>query len=139
MNARLRTALGEVRLRLLDLHKALVEAARREYERVHGRQSEPAFLEVLVKDRDFAWLGALTALIARLDEALEEGDPLQEDWIEQVRRLLNPGMAVGDFNRKYEQLTQQLPEIVVAHGEVVRALRAYRPVTSLQSCGPAAA
>jgi len=139
MNARLRTALGEVRLRLLDLHKALVEAARREYERVHGRQSEPAFLEVLVKDRDFAWLGALTALIARLDEALEEGDPLQEDWIEQVRRLLTPGMAGGDFNRKYEQLTQQLPEIVVAHGEVVRALRAYRPVTSLQSCGPAAA
>jgi hypothetical protein len=64
-------SLHEVRLKLLELHKALVEAERRGYERVHGRQSDTVFLE-----------------------ALEDG------------------------------LTQQVPEILVAHGEVMRALRA---------------
>lgn len=115
--------LSEVRLRLLDLHKALVDAARREYERLHGRQSDPAFLEVLVKEPRFAWLGALTALIVRLDEALEDGEPLQDDWVAPVRKLLTPDAAGGEFNRKYEQLTQQVPEILVAHGAVMRALR----------------
>jgi hypothetical protein len=30
----------------------------------------------------------------------------------------------NEFNRRYEQFTQQVPDIVVAHGEVMRALRA---------------
>jgi hypothetical protein len=115
--------LSEVRLRLLDLHKTLVDAARREYERLHGRQPDPAFFEVLIKDPGFAWLGALTTLIVRLDEALEDGEPLPDDWIEPIRRLLTPGGGSGEFNRKYAELTQQVPEILVAHGEVMRALR----------------
>ena len=121
--------LGEVRLRLLDLHKALVDAARRDYERVHGRQADPAFLEALVKDPGLAWLGALTTLIVRLDEALEDGEALQEGWHEPIRRLLKPDAAGGEFNRKYDQLTQQVPEVVVAHGAVMRALAKGAPRT----------
>ena len=116
-------ALSEVRLRLLDLHKTLVDAGRREYERLHGRQPDSAFLEVPVKDPGFAWLGALTALIVRLDEALEDGEPPQDDWIEPIRRLLALGSAGGEFNRKYAELTQQVPEVLVAHGAVMRAPR----------------
>lgn len=115
--------LSEVRLQLLDLHKALVDAERREYERLQGRQSDSAFLEVLVKDPGFAWLGALTALIVRLDEALEEGEPMQQGWLEQIRELLTPSASGGEFNRKYEQLTQAVPEILFAHGAVMRAMR----------------
>ena len=110
-------SLSEVRLRLLELHKALVDAERRDYERLHGRQSDTDFLEVLVKDPNLSWLGALTALIVRLDEALEEG------WIEQVRKLLTLSVASGEFNPKYRQLTQQVPEVLVAHGAVMQALR----------------
>lgn len=121
-------SLGEVRLRLLDLHKTLVDAERRDYERLHGRQSDTAFFELLVRNPAFAWLGPLTALIVRLDEALEEGAPggqvLQQDWIEQIRTLLMPSATGGAFNKKYEQLTQQVPDIVVAHGAVMQALRA---------------
>ncbi len=121
-------SLSEIRLRLLDLHKALVDAQRRDYERLHGRQSDSAFLEQLVRNPDFGWLGALTALIVRIDEALEESgstpEALQRDWIEQIRKLLTPAATGAEFNRKYEQLTQQVPEILVAHGAVMRALRA---------------
>jgi hypothetical protein len=117
-------SLREVRLRLLDLHKALVDAARRDYERLHGRQSDKEFLELLLKNTEFAWLGPLTGLIVRLDEALEEGDALDEKWIRQLRSLLAPDALGNEFNRRYEQFTQQVPDIVVAHGEVMRALRA---------------
>jgi hypothetical protein len=120
--------LDEVRHRLLALHKTLVDAGRRDYERVHGRQTDPAFLEVLVRDPDFAWLGALTTLIARLDEIAEESassrDALLKDCIEQIRKLLVPAAAGAEFNRRYEQLTQQVPEVLVAHGALMQALRA---------------
>ena len=117
-------SLSEVRLRLLDLHKALVDAERRGYERVHGRQSDTAFLEALVKDPLLAWLGALTTLIVRLEEALEEeGAPaVQQDWSEAIGKLLTPDAAGAEFNRHYERLTQQVPEVLVAHGAVMRAL-----------------
>jgi hypothetical protein len=116
-------SLGEVRLRLLDLHKALVDAERRDYERVHGRVSDTAFLEALVKDPLLAWLGALTTLIVRLEEALEEGAPAaQKEWSGAIRKLLTPDAAGAEFNRRYERLTQQVPDIVVAHGAVMRAL-----------------
>lgn len=116
-------SLSEIRLRLLDLHKALVNAERRDYERVHGRQSDTAFLEALVKDPLLAWLGALTTLIVRLEEALEEGTPaVQKDWSEAIRKLLTPDATSAEFNRHYGRLTQQVPDIVVAHGAVMRAL-----------------
>jgi hypothetical protein len=116
-------SLSEVRLRLLDLHKALVEAERRDYERLHGRQSDTDFLEVLVKDPNLSWLGALTALMVRLDEALEDGEALEEGWIEEIRKLLTLTVASGEFNPKYRQLTQLVPEVLVAHGAVMQALR----------------
>jgi hypothetical protein len=116
-------SLGEVRFRLLDLHKALVDAERRDYERVHGRVSDTAFLEALVKDPLLAWLGALTTLIVRLEEALEEDTPAaQKEWSRTIRNLLTPDAAGAEFNRHYERLTQQVPDIVVAHGAVMRAL-----------------
>ncbi len=63
----------------------------------------------------------------RLDEASEESAPgrdaLHNDCIEQIRKLLMPGAAGGEFNRKYEQLTQQVPEVLVAHGALMHALR----------------
>jgi hypothetical protein len=115
--------LNEVRRGLLELHKTIVEAARREYERSHGRQSDPAFLEVLVTDPGFTWLAPLTALIVALDEAAEKNVLLGDEWVAGIRELLIPDAAGQEFNRKYEELTQQVPEILVAHGALMRALR----------------
>src|SRR6266404_821722 len=54
---------------VLDLHKTVLDAARREYERGHGRLRNTEFLSVLIEDPAFAWLNPLTALIVRIDEA----------------------------------------------------------------------
>jgi hypothetical protein len=71
-SAKRMTPLSELRRHLLDLHQALVDAMRRDYERTSGRLSDGEFLEALVNDPAFAWLRPLTALIVRLDELLEE-------------------------------------------------------------------
>jgi len=85
---------------LLDLHKALIDQERRDYERRHGRVSDSRFLDALVADRDLAWLQPMTALLASLDGLADH----------------------KDFSRRYAEALQRSPEAVVAHGRALRAL-----------------
>ena len=106
---------------LLELHRTLLAADRRDYERLRGRVSDGEFLEAVLKDPYFAWLGPLTSVIALLDELEAEGKEAGKDWLERVRALLTPAGG-EDFHRRYEASLQRHPEVVVAHGAVVRAL-----------------
>jgi hypothetical protein len=109
-----------LRQRLLDLHKALIDAERREHEKTLGRLSGGEFLEALIKDPVFAWLAPLTGAIARLDELTDEGEA-QVD-ARAIGELLSPGRT-GDFQRRYADFLQRSPEVLVAHGAVLRALK----------------
>jgi len=65
--------IAELRTTLLDLHKSLMDAQRVRYEREHGRIQTPnEFLGLLLEHPSFAWLRSLSALIAQLDEWIEE-------------------------------------------------------------------
>lgn len=86
---------------LLDLHKTLIDAERREYERSRGRVTDGQFLKALVEDPALTWLKPLTALIASLDGLLED----------------------KEFHRRYAEVLQRSPEAVVAHGLTIRALQ----------------
>lgn len=111
---------------LLELHRTLLDAERRDYERVHGRLSDGQFLEAMVKDPYLSWLGALTTMIVALDEiedrARSQGP--SSEWLAGIRELLNPAAGVGEFSRRYHASLQRNPEVVVAHGAVMRALPA---------------
>ena len=115
------TTLLALRRPLLDLHKTLVDSEREDYERTRGRLSDGDFLKALIDDPAFAWLGALTALIVRLEE-LEPAE-LQDEYIVEIRRLLKPDAGGRLFQRKYGELLQKRPEALVAHGAVMRALQ----------------
>ena len=91
--------LENTRQPLLDLHRILLESQRKEYERVHGRTSPAEFLQALISDPDLGWLKPLTALVASLDAFL--GD--------------------DDFYRHYKEALQRDPELLVAHGKLMRA------------------
>ena len=114
-------SLKDLRRPLLDLHKTLVDAEREDYERTRGRMSDGDFLKALIDDPAFAWLGALTALIVRLEE-LESPD-LPKEYVAEIRRLLKPDAGGSPFQRKYGDLLQRRPEALVAHGVVMRALQ----------------
>lgn len=114
-----------VRSRLLDLHKALIDAERRDHEKTLGRLSGGEFLDALINDPVFAWLAPLTGAIARLDEITDEGEAALDP--RPIRELLSPGEAASDFHRRYADFLQRSPEVLVAHGAALRALKALSP------------
>jgi hypothetical protein len=114
-----------MRRELLDLHRALVDSERREYEKSRGRMSDRAFLEALIGAPELAWLAPLTALIVRLEEVLEEdgADAAVRDCVAEIRKLLRPAADGQGFQRKYAQAMQRSAEVVVAHGKAIGALQ----------------
>src|SRR5690349_14661968 len=113
-----------IRREVLHLHRMLVEIERRDYERAHGRVSAGALLHNLIHDASFAWLKPLTTLIAQMDELMDE--PLDEAGmkasVDELRALLRPDAAGNDFQQRYGALLQQEPDLVVAHGSLVRSI-----------------
>ena len=110
-----------VRGRLLELHKALLDAERRRHEKTLGRLTDGEFLEALVKDPAFAWLQPLTRIITEVGDVSS-----QDDWPAQARRiraLLGPQSPDPEFARRYAAYLQESPEVLVAHGAVLRELR----------------
>ena len=119
------TSLAEVRTPLLGLHKSLVDAERREYERKHGRLENAEFLKVLMEHPQFAWLKPLTALIVRLDETLEDGNGgagALDLLAGQLRSLLVPDSQGTGFQQRYAEVLQRSPDAVVDHGRTLSAL-----------------
>lgn len=126
-----------MRRALLELHRALVESERREYERSRGRMTDRAFLEALIGAPELAWLNPLTSLIVRLEESVEEDAPENAtenatentargaavaDCVAEIRKLLRPNAGGYGFQRKYAEAMQRSPEVVVAHGRAVAAV-----------------
>jgi hypothetical protein len=111
----------QARNRLVDLHKALIDAERREHEKTLGRLSGGEFLEALLKDPAFAWLNGLTRIIAELDAPSPH-----DDWPAQkmrIRALLGPQSPDTEFARRYAAFLHSHPEVLVAHGAVLKALK----------------
>lgn len=116
-------SLHNIRSHLLDLHHAMVQEERRTYEDVHGKVSAGQFLGALVNDEAFAWLRPMTALIVELDENEANGTVDRDAWVAQVRTLLSPDAEGSDFQRHYDSLIQRSPDVGLAHGATMRALR----------------
>ena len=109
-------AISGVHRELLDLHRALVEAERREYERARGRLPHRKFLEALLNDPELAWLKPLTELVAG------EGDASAA----RLRALLVPDSGGGEFQRRYADALQRSADVAVAHGRAMSAIRGGR-------------
>jgi len=123
-----RRLLHDIRGRLLQLHKALLEDARAAYELDRGRVGSNAnFLQLVIHDPWFAWLHALSGLVIRIDEALETDSPAtQADaaaLLDQVERLLTASETGEGFQRRYFEALQRQPAVVLAHAEVRRVLK----------------
>ena len=117
----------EVRRALLMLHKALVDSERITYEQTVGAiQSPNHFLKLLMGDPWFAWLQPLSQLIVALDESLDGKEALTPAGIDaavnQTRVLLAPSESGDGFSRHYFDALQRDPDVVIAHGELIKHL-----------------
>jgi len=102
---------------LFALHKALLAAERRRYERVHGRLGNAEFLQIVSDPVRYGWLKPFSHLILSIDDEDYDGD-VQAD----ARELLLPPKADTPFGRRYLSLMQREPGLVVEHRNVTRLL-----------------
>src|SRR5262245_47829000 len=118
--------LRDVQPALITLHKALLDAERRQVEDVQGRLSGPEFLQLISDPVRYGWLKPFSYLILAVDDALEpKGDelpPAPEDVLADARELLAPPRDDTAFGRRYVALTQRDPDLVMAHAPVVKML-----------------
>lgn len=120
-----RSDLVSLRDAVLQLHKALVESERVEYERTMGPiPSATDFLRLLATDPWFAWLSPLTRLLVGMDEALEAEEPLTEQaigrMIASAFALLVTDETGQGFGKQYFDALQRDPDVVMAHAEVAK-------------------
>ena len=123
-----RARLRELRGRLLHLHKVLLDDARAAYEMDRGRVgSNASLLQLVINDPWFAWLHALSDLIVRIDQAIEQDAPATsadaQALVEQVERLLTASETGDGFARRYFEALQRQPAVVLAHADVRRVLK----------------
>jgi hypothetical protein len=116
---------------LVELHKAILDAQKIAYERVHGRvESRGELLQLVVRDPEFAWIRALSALIAELDEWAESSHESREAEIAAVVRalqtLIQPDGTNADFTTRYWALLEAAPDALVAHVRLWRLVGAGR-------------
>ena len=126
-----RTQLAELRTRLLNLHKALLDDARAAYEMDRGSVGTSAnLLQLVINDPWFAWLHSVSGLVVRIDETLTPDSPATDaDGIalaEQVENLLTASENGEGFQRRYYEALQRQPAVVLAHAEVRRTLKSMK-------------
>lgn len=120
--------LSELRLKLLRLHKLLLEAERVAYEQVQGQVSKGQLLQLVISHEQFAWLHRLSQIVVQIDELQQADEPITLEtiatFLADVRTLLTPSESGDAFATKYDAALQQNPDVVLAHADVVTLLTA---------------
>lgn len=118
--------LNELRIKLLHLHKVLLEMERITYEQVRGHVSRGELLQLVINHAQFAWLHWLSELIVQIDELRHADEPVTSETIaallSDVQTLLKPDEFGNDFAMKYAAALQRNPDVVLAHADVVALL-----------------
>src|SRR6476661_7802907 len=126
-----RARLRELRAKLLQLHKALLDDARASYEMDQGRvPSNASLLQLVINDPWFAWLHSLSELVVRIDETVESDSPATDAdaaaLINEVENLLTASENGEGFHRRYYDALQRQPAVVLAHADVRRVIKSMR-------------
>lgn len=120
--------LTDLRIKLLHLHKLLLDTECIHYEQVRGQVSRGELLQLVINHDQFAWLHQLSQLIVQIDELIHVDEPMTSDAIAalmtDVRTLLTPDELGNDFSVRYDVAFQRNPDVVLAHADVVTLLAA---------------
>lgn len=113
----------DLRRSLLELHRLLLDHQRRQVERISGRMSAAELMQAATDDLRFSWITEVFKPIAALDAAAhDEDDAAAEQAITQLRALLVPPDPDSSFGRRYLQVLQEEPSVVLVHRDVTAAL-----------------
>lgn len=107
---------------LLSLHKSLVDFERSLYEGMYGPVTSGQFLNLLLDEKDFAWLRKFSTLIVDIDEMFAQkdgfGDEAVDTHLAKMRDLISMNNDDEDFVVRYQEALQQDLDAVAKHGEL---------------------
>lgn len=116
----------DLRIKLLRLHKLLLDTERINYEQMQGQVSRGELLQLVINHEQFAWLHRLSELIVQIDELRQANEPVTSETIAalmtDVRILLTPDELGDNFAVKYDAVFQYNPDVVLAHADIVTLL-----------------
>jgi hypothetical protein len=115
---------------LRPLHKSLIDLVQAEYERSHAPVRGPLELYQLVtSDAFFAWLHPMSALMAEIDELVDQKEPVEREQAVAIRAALENLVsdcgrppAIGSFVARYLAALQENPEVVLLHAKMRKLL-----------------
>jgi hypothetical protein len=125
-----RDQLRALNIRVVRLHKVLLDRQHRAYEYRHGPVAPTQLLHLLLHDEQFAWLRPLSGLMARIDEALDDDSEVSRAGVARLFRDVEALLRSdrdGTFETRYRDALQESPEVVMAHADVVKALPTVGP------------
>ena len=123
-----KSQLLELSQKLLELHRALLQYERKNYEERFGKVGSPGkFLDLLMTDAHFAWLRELSGLIVGIDELADSKEPAAgkqiSDLITYTKSLLSGSKEGNRFAQNYLAALQKDPHVAVCHGQVMQLLK----------------
>lgn len=122
-----RSKLDQAAAALRALHKALIDATKRDYEKTHGKVQGPyALFSLVTQDPAFAWLQPMTRAIVEIEDVLARKEPAigSEDFAAARGRVQALLTTAGEsFADRYLGLLQSDPEIAGEHGRLQEKLR----------------
>lgn len=131
-DAEIRRKLDAVAHALRPVHKALIDRVQIDYERTQGPVEGPYHLfKLVVGDPAFAWLQPLSALMAEIDELVDQKEPVRPEAAKAARATLEELLgetgqapAPDRFVARYLALLQEDPDLVLLHARLRRAVDA---------------
>ena len=112
---------------LLKLHKSLLDHERAIYENINGPVSAGQFLNILLEDKDFAWLRKFSTLIVDIDELFDQKDGVSDESVElhiaKLRDLISMKDEDEGFREKYQSALQKDLDAAAHQGTLKELLK----------------
>ena len=118
---------------LRELHRTLLERARRDYEKEHRvTLSAGELLQLLTTNAGFDWLRSLSELMVDFDLVSDAATLERAEFatairaaVEHVLAPANPPDTAGPFTQRYWSYVHDDPHVAMAHAGVKQALAAW--------------
>ncbi|PSN19542.1 hypothetical protein C7271_06790 [filamentous cyanobacterium CCP5] len=115
--------LRQLRPLLLEFHKALMEAEKSDYERIHGPiKNRGEYFQLVVSHEWFSWLRPISQFIARMDEVLmsRQDQPPEafQSLVQEARALLFSSSTGDALKQRYPTAIELDPTIAVLHAQI---------------------
>lgn len=122
-----REKLGQISAAMMKIHKLLLEEEMEAREIAINKVIPPAErLNVLLNDPEFAWLRALSQLMAYVDEIFFQKEPVLERQLKEAEEKVEALFALqneSEFAYRYRSKLSTIPDLMIQHGLLKVALK----------------